>query len=197
MMDMRQSSLIGALLVTIGVAGLLAAEQDNGTDSQSLGQIARKYRQERTKEAKKPARVFTNDSLGVQTVSAAPKTEAETKGAKEEKPPASPAAQPGGKPSEPSQRDESYYREKIKELRAALDLHQRELDVLKQKLSQNDMQYYPDPNKTLTQEFTRSDITKLQQEISKKSELVAADEKAIEDLEDQLRRDGGDPGWLR
>jgi hypothetical protein len=69
--------------------------------------------------------------------------------------------------------------------------------VLQQKSAQNDMQYYPDPNKTLRQEFTRSDINKLNDQAEKKKQEIAADEKALDDLRDQLRREGGDPGWLR
>ena len=76
-------------------------------------------------------------------------------------------------------------------------LHERELAVLQQKLSQNQVQFYPDPNKSLLQEYTRSDINKLQQDIDKKKWEIAGDDKALADLEDQLRREGGEPGWLR
>ncbi len=188
---------LAVLLITMCMVWLPSVAQDNGANTQSLGQIAKKYRQERSKEAKKPAKVFTNDSLNAQSSSAAPKNEVTAKSGKEEKPAASSQAQPASKPTEDVPHDEKYFREAMKELRGNLNLHQRELEVLKQKLAQNEMQYYPDPNKTLTQEFNRADITKLQQDIDKKSEQVAADEKAIDDLRDQLRRDGGDPGWLR
>jgi hypothetical protein len=69
--------------------------------------------------------------------------------------------------------------------------------VLQQKLSQNDMQYYPDPNKALQQQYSREDIKKLTTDIDAKKDQVAGDEKAIEDLHAQLRQEGGDPGWLR
>jgi uncharacterized protein with LGFP repeats len=85
----------------------------------------------------------------------------------------------------------------MRELQAQLDLHKRQLQVLQQKESQNQMQFYPDPNKTLIQEYTRSDINKEINEIDKKKQQIADDERAIEDLRDQLRREGGEPGWLR
>ena len=69
--------------------------------------------------------------------------------------------------------------------------------MLQQKLGQNQMQYYPDPNKSLLQQYSRDDINKLTADIDAKKQQVADDEKAIEDLHDQLRHEGGDPGWLR
>ena len=85
----------------------------------------------------------------------------------------------------------------MKLLQDKLDLHRRQLNVLKQKQAQDQLQYYPDPNKTLQQEYSRSDINKKLDEISKKEKQIAEDEKAIQDLRDQLRREGHPPGWLR
>jgi DNA repair exonuclease SbcCD ATPase subunit len=42
-----------------------------------------------------------------------------------------------------------------------------------------------------------SDVYSLQDQIAKKKSEIDADQKAIEDLREQLRREGGDPGWLR
>jgi len=60
--------------------------------------------------------------------------------------------------------------------------------------------YYPDPNKGLLQESgptAMSDVHDLQDRIAKKEADIAADQGAIEDLREQLRRAGGDAGWLR
>ena len=93
--------------------------------------------------------------------------------------------------------DEAYYRKAKQEIMDRKQLHERELEVLQQKLGQNNMQYYPDPNKALLQQYTRADINKLQEDIDKKKAEIAADDKALADLEEQLRREGGEPGWLR
>jgi hypothetical protein len=69
--------------------------------------------------------------------------------------------------------------------------------VLQQKLGQNQVQYYNDPNKSLQQQYSRDDINKLTTDIDAKKQQVADDNKAIDDLRDQLRHEGGDPGWLR
>lgn len=93
--------------------------------------------------------------------------------------------------------DEKYYRDQTKLLQERLDLHKRQLDVVKQKQAQGQLQYYSDPNKTLQEEFSRSEINKKSDEVAEKEKEIAADEKAIEDLRDQLRREGHPAGWLR
>ena len=92
---------------------------------------------------------------------------------------------------------ENYRRSRLSKLQDRLDTDKRELDVLQQKLGQNQMQFYNDPNKSLQQEYSRGDINKLTAEIDAKKQQIADDEKAIDDLRDQLRHEGGDPGWLR
>ena len=82
-------------------------------------------------------------------------------------------------------------------MKSRLEEHQRELDVLTQKLGQNKMQYYDDPNKSLQQQYSREDVDKLKSGIDAKQQQVDADNKAIDDLRDQLRHENGDPGWLR
>lgn len=119
-----------------------------------------------------------------------------------EKQPAGTEATTPGPPEAESEdvHDEKYYRKKIGELRTRLELHKRQLAVLEQKLAQGQMQFYGDPQKTLEQESTpafRGDVTKLQQEIDQKRQDIAAAEQAISDLQDQLRREGSPPGWLR
>ena len=67
---------------------------------------------------------------------------------------------------------------------------QRELGVL-------NMQYYSDPNKAMQQQLSRDDINKKTSDIDAKKKDVEADQQAIDDAEDDLRKAGGDPGWAR
>ncbi len=200
------------LLMTLVVAGLAAAQaQQPAAPSPSLGDLARQLKAKREKALVKPQTVFTNDNLpqrpraegptAAAGIAPAPPTP-ETKG---EAPAGAAAAEQGAQaeaaPPSPGAaaeaHDEKYYRMKIKELQAQLDLHQRQLSVLQQKTSQNQMQFYADPQKTLIQENTRADVNKLTQEIDKKKMEIASDYDAVDALRDQLRREGGDPGWLR
>ena len=82
-------------------------------------------------------------------------------------------------------------------LQDRLEVHRRELSVLEQKLGQKQMMYYPDPNKGLLQESgptAMSDVHKLQARITQKKADIAADQQAVSDLREQLRREGGTPG---
>jgi len=92
---------------------------------------------------------------------------------------------------------EKYYRQAYAKLLARKEMDQRELDVLQKKQAQSNIQYYNDPNKALQQDYSRSDITKLTQDVNAKKLALEQDDQAIANLQDQLRRDGGQPGWLQ
>lgn len=205
-MNIRSKICILACVVLCLAPGVGKARKPDTTDT-SLGDLARQLRAEKSKESK-PAKVFTNDNLprrrgeegnlsvasGISENPAEKKPEKpageagpETKGKGEANPTAEAGAGHG----------EKYYRARLSDLQGKNDLHKRELDVLQQKINLNQTQYYTDPNKSLQQQYTRNDINQLNQDIDAKKQQIAEDEKAIEDLHDQLRREGGDPGWLR
>jgi len=178
------------------------APAQNSTSSVPLGDLARQLKAQRAKSGEK-SKVFTNDDLATLSPSTtakeaksgekpAKKTSGNEAGKESEKaPPAETGEQTHG---------EKYYRERMSKLQDRLQIDQRELSVLEQKLGQNQMQYYPDLNKGLLQESgptALSDIHKLQDQIAKKKAEIAADQEAIDDLREQLRREGGDAGWLR
>jgi hypothetical protein len=201
-----------ALVLGLGT-GIATAQ--NSTNSVPLGDLARQLKAQRAKSEKK-SKVFTNDDLATLPPSgersAASPAKSSSTTAKEAKPGEKPATKTSGneagKESAKAPQAETgeqthgqeYYREHMSKLQDRLQIDQRELSVLEQKLGQNQMQYYPDPNKGLLQESgptAMSDIHKLQDQIDKKKAEIAADQEAIDDLREQLRREGGDAGWLR
>lgn len=198
--------LLGFMLATVDAAPSFAQGE---TSAPSLGDLARQMRAQHAKAA--PAtKVFTNDNLPAarpdEPVTGGRAGAAGSKGAKtKEQQAAKPEARPKAGPSTKAEssevpHDEHYYHTQMTELRAQLDMHQRELSVLQQKLGQAQMVYSPDPNKTLIQESTPafySDESKLREQIKDKQDQIDADQKAMDDLQEQLRREGGDPGWLR
>jgi len=181
-----RSVVLGFFLAASTIVPAYSQQTDDPREN-SLGNIARKLSAEKAKEPK-PVRVFTNDNLyasegNFSVLNAGPK---ETKTPTPEKPAAKPPTH-----------DEAYYRGKLDTLRDKLETDQRELGVLQQKLGQNKMQYYDDPNKSLQQQYSREDVDKLKSQIDAGQQRVDADNKAIDDLRDQLRHEGGDPGWIR
>jgi len=201
-----------ALVLGLGT-GIASAQ--NSTSSVPLGDLARQLKAQRAKSGEKP-KVITNDDLATRSPSgeqsAASPAKASSKTTEEAKSGEKPAKETSGNeagkesakaPSAETGEQphgEKYYRERMSKLQDRLDIDQRELTVLEQKLSQNQIQYYPDPNKGLLQESgptALSDIHKLQDQIDAKKAQIAADQDAIDDLREQLRREGGDAGWLR
>ncbi len=193
-----KSGMLVSVILAFG-AGAVHAQKSASTPS--LGDLARKLKAERAQEKEKP-KVFTNDNLPARPASqplsvAAGISETDKTSKPGEKPAAATESKAEEEESANQVHNEKYYRSQLAKLQDRLNLHQRELNVLQQKFGQNEMQYYPDPQKTLDQQYSRGDINKLQQDVDKKKQQIADDEQAIQDLRDQLRREGGDPGWLR
>jgi len=187
-MRRRVSVIVLGVVLTCLAAPNSFGQQKPDNDT-SLGDIARQIKAQKAKEPK-PAKVFTNDNISAPADNASG-AEVSSK----EKSPAKSAPEESGEHAKPH--DAEYFRSQMSTLQARLDTDKRQLDVLQQKLGQNQMQYYNDPNQSLLQQYSREDIDKLTAEIDAKKQKVADDDKAIEDLHEQLRREGGDPGWLR
>ena len=214
---------IATLALVLGLgAGLAPAQntsssappEQNPTTPESLADLARKLKAERAKSQEKP-KVITNDDLAnlpplPGQSAASPAKPSETP--KEAEPGEKPAQEKTGREAEKESakatlaltseepRGEEYFRDHMSALQNRLEIHQRELNVLEQKLGQNQMMYYPNPNEGLLQQSgptSMSDVHNLQDEITKKKAEIAADQEAIENLREQLRREGGEPGWLR
>jgi hypothetical protein len=145
----------------------------------------------RTKEQKKSApkstKVFTNDDIPSSgEISAAGEDAASTE------------PTPGSEASaKPAANDEKAWRDKFAALRRKLDNDQQELAVMQRELSVLNLQYYPDPVKAMQQQYTRSDINDKTAKIDAKKKEIDADQQAISDAEDDLRKAGGQPGWAR
>jgi hypothetical protein len=139
--------------------------------------------------------VFTNDNLptsgGISTVGQAPAPATPAAGS------ATPPGKQPGTPAAASGDDEAKWREKFAALRHKLEQDQQNLDLLQRELGTLNTQFYGDPNKQLQQQLTRSDIDKKTAEIDKAKDQVAADQKAIDDAQNDLRASGGEPGWGR
>lgn len=156
----------------------------------SLAEAARKTREQK-KEAPKAAKVFTNDNIptagGVSTVGAS--TTGSTSG-----------AQPSAE--EPKGADEKAWREKFATLRGKLTEDQTKLDVLQREAGTDQVQFYGgNPQKAAQDQQSMqpfgTDYSKKVSDIDAAKKAVAADQQAISDAEDDLRKAGGDPGWAR
>lgn len=175
-----------ALTLTCGAAAGFAQDVSQ-PDQPSLADAARKARADKKEQPKETTKVFTNDDIPtlkgvVNVVGQAP--DAPTTVAAD----ASKAA-PG------EVKDEAYFRRKFAEARRALADDSKELDVLQREFGLKQTQYYSDPNVAMREQYSRDDLNKTQASIDAKKLDVAKDQQAIADLEDDLRKSGGEPGW--
>ena len=72
---------------------------------------------------------------------------------------------------------------------------ERELDILQRESEKAQVQYYSDPQKALQEQNSRKDINEKNTKIDQKKLELANLKQQLSDMEDELRKAGGDPGW--
>ena len=175
------------------LAGLSAAAQQQTGDA--VADAARKARESK-KDAPKPKKVYTDDDL---------KKSAPTPGAASTLAPgnasgtaeATTAQNAGDATKTEDPNSESAWRKRFQAQRDKIAKAQRELDILGRELEKAQVEYYPDPQKAMQQQNTRAEINAINGKIDAKKQELDQLKKGLDDLEDQLRKSGGDPGWAR
>jgi type IV secretory pathway VirB10-like protein len=177
----------------------LACASAAGAAAQSLADVARKE-EARRKNVKTSSRVLTNKDLkpSDSPFVPVPPPPAETPAAAAPADPAQ-AQDPADKPADEEQQredEEKAWRQKMADARTALERSQMYHDALQSKIN------------ALWAEFTGKDdyAQRAVLEVERKraiaeqervTEEIAQQKKAIADLEEEARREGVPPGWLR
>jgi hypothetical protein len=193
---MRVKSWISALVFVSAVylAGLPGRAQSQSAAQQPSGDpvadAARKAREEK-KTAPKPKKVFTDDD--VKPANSAPASSPSAPGVAAAE--GTQKADDAGKTADPN--SEAAWRKRFRDQRDKMDKAQKELDVLQREEDKSQVQYYSDPQKALMEQNNRKDINDKQAKIEAKKQEIAQLQQGLDDLEDQLRKSGGDPGWAR
>ncbi|HWG59526.1 MAG TPA: hypothetical protein VN661_10825 [Candidatus Acidoferrales bacterium] len=203
----KKLPLIPAAILAVAVAAWCAptppqaqdqsqAQQSTAQKQQkedSLVEAARRAREQKKTESK-PSRVFTNDDIptqgGVSTVGQAAAPQSAASSSKE----TSKAAAPTESNSSSS---EQAWRKKFADLRQKLQQDQADLAVMQRELGVLNLQQYNDPVKAMQQQLSREDINKKTADIDAKKKAIEADQQAIAEAEQDLRKSGGDAGWAR
>lgn len=188
--------LAGAALLAGGTATLRAQDASQQPED-AVAAAARKAREQKKNEGK-PKKVYTDEDLGklkggVTSASAeVPKVPGQEDAAKPGE------QQPTGAESgtdKPKETPEQRWRKRFADAYKDLDRAERELDILQRENDKAQVQYYSDPTKALKEQYTRKEINDRDAKIAAKQKEVQQGKDRISDLEDQLRKDGGDPGW--
>jgi hypothetical protein len=206
------------VLPVLGLAGIVAIgrQQDTPQGASQQGQqggvdpvvaAARKAREQKKSEPK-PKKVYTNDDLGGGTTPPAPAAPTSTAPAGVSKAQAAQSAEAAatdGKSPEadkdkngaPNQNTEEAWRKRFREARAQLAQAEQELDILQRESQKAQVQYYNDPQKALSEQYSRKEVTDKDTKIAAKKQEIAQMKQHISDMEDDLRKSGGDSGWAR
>jgi hypothetical protein len=183
-----------ALVPVLCLAGLSAAARPQAASQQTgdpVADAARKARESK-KDVPKPKKVWTDDDLKKGT----PDT-ASTPGSGSGTATASTGQGGGGGPQANDPNGEVAWRAKFKEQHDRIAKAEKELDILQRELEKAQLEYYPDPQKAMVQQNTRGEINDKTARIDAKKKEIAQLKQGLDDLEDQLRKANGNPGWAR
>jgi chromosome segregation ATPase len=189
------------IVPTLCAAGMVLSAQSQSSSQESgrdpVADAARKAREDK-KNAGKPKKVYTDDDVKPAAAAAATTATAapgDASGAGATGAAGSQKTDDSGPKEDPN--GEKAWRKRFKEQRDKLAKAETELDVLQRESQKSLIEYYPDPQKALTEQNTRKEINDKQAKIAAKQQEIAQLKQGLEDLEEQLRKSHGDPGWAR
>jgi hypothetical protein len=203
---LRTSAAFASLaLMALALTALPApARQQQQDPQQSTGDpvadAARKAREQKKKDNVKPKRVYTDEDVNHLVLPDAPASGNASAGAAQDgaaKKPDGEGKDAAGKTGKPEESPETRWRKQFKEAYANLDRAQRELDVLQREDNKAQVQYYSDPQKALSEQYTRKDINDKDTKIAAKKKEIDQLKQQISDMEEALRKSGGEPGWAK
>src|SRR5271168_148737 len=187
----------GIFLPALCLAALpaLAQQQDNSQQQTGdpVADAARKAREQKKAEPK-PKKVYTDEDISRKhddtpatstTPADQPAPDAAANGDKT----------PGAAPADDKKNDEATWRRRFKELHNKIAVAEKELDILQREADKTQVQYYSDPQKALFEQNDRKLVNENLAKIDAKKQEVDQLKQSLSDLEEQLRKAGGDPGW--
>lgn len=202
---MKAVALLGALcLATLGsYAQPQSSSQQTGDP---VADAARKAREEKQKkDAQKPKKVYTDDDIKpatpdkpeIQNASAAGATSSGTDASAAGGDQAANAQKPGDAEQKEDPNGEKAWRKRFAAQHKKIADAEKDLDVLQRELQKSSVQYYADPTKAMKEQNNRADINDKTAKIEAKKQELARLRQQLDDMEADLRKAGGDPGWAR
>jgi len=191
--------MIVAIVAALCMAWLSAAARQQDSSQQRTGDpvadAARKAR-EKKKDAPKPKKIYTDDDVKKSAPEPAPGVAGGTVDATAVQA-AGGSAKTGDATKTEDPNGQAAWRRRFQAQRDKIAKLMKELDILGRELEKAQMEYYPDPQKAMTQQNSRAEINAINAKIDAKKKEVAELQQGLDDMEEQLRKSGGDPGWAR
>ena len=210
---MRKNDWMKVALVAAGlcVAAFASYAQDQGSAQQTgdpVADAARKAREEKQKkDAQKAKKVYTDDDIKpatpdkpeIQNASAAgaATSASSTEGAPASGAQAGNAQKPGDAEQKEDPNGEKAWRRRFSEQHKKIADAEKEIEILQRELEKSSVQYYADPTKAMKEQNNRAEVNDKTAKIDAKKKALAQLQQQLEDMEADLRKAGGDPGWAR
>ena len=188
---MRVNICLAAVVVAAGLAVEVRPAQ-----AQSLGDLAR-TEEGRRKNIKAPAKVITNKDLSAvpagppDSVASAPATEAGKDSSK-----AQDAKEGKDKDKDTPQKDQAYWAGRKKGLQEKLDQDQTLADAVQSRINALTVDFAARADPVQRSGIER-DRQRALSELDRLQKSIVDGKKALTDLDDEARKAGVPPGWLR
>jgi chromosome segregation ATPase len=193
---MKAKSFLLASAILFSSVLVAARQQDNSQQTGDPVADAARRAREAKQTAPKPKKVYTDDDVSRSKPAPAATSTTDNSSTHESSKTA------GTSSKTPTSADldakaESDWRKRFKEQRDNIARAEKELDVLQREGQKDQIQYYSDPQKAMTEQYTRKDINEKDAKIAAKQKDIEQLKQGLSDLEDALRKAGGDSGWSR
>jgi hypothetical protein len=197
---MKRVIAITATLAVSGAYVVAAAQAPAPPSTPSLAEVA-KAEEERRKAVRKPSKVYTNANLAGPDVvtSAAPSTVATIPASTDATPSDPEPTIPGGTapPAEAAdEKNQAYWFGRISQARADLNRTQLFADSLQTRINSLQTDFVNRDNR-VEREKIQQDLNTALAELERVKQETEAQIKAIAAIEEEARRAGVPPGWLR
>gem|GEM_PF-504628 len=198
--SMRAKSILAASALSCAIvfSSLNLVARQQGTSQQTGDPIADAAR--RAREAKqnatKPRKVYTDDDVSKPKPAPAAAT-GDSSTTQDSTAPAPGTSATTSAPADLDAKTEAAWRQRFNEQRGKISRAEKELDILQRETQKAEIQYYPDPQKAMNEQYTRKEINDKDAKIEAKRKEIAQLKEGLSDLEDALRKAGGNPGWAR
>jgi hypothetical protein len=183
-------------LITLALGGALLAAPGYVCAQQNQESVAEAARKARAEKKNAPKAKLTIDDDNLNTITGtvsvvgeapAPPANGEAVGDK--------SAKREAAAEKAELKDEAYWRERFAVANKKLSDDSRDLDISQREFNLKQQQFYTDPMASLKQEYSRQDLNDARARIDQLAATVDQDKADIGNLQDELRRAGGDPGW--
>ncbi len=172
-----------------------ARAQDSSQTGDPIADAARRSR-EAKQNAAKPRKVYTDDDIS-RRKPAPPLTDATSAATNPNAAATTATPANAAATADEDAKNEAAWRKSFKDQREKIARAEKELDILQRESQKKEIQYYPDPQKAMNEQYTRKDVNETLAKIEAKRQEIAQLKQGLSDLEDALRKAGGNPGWSR